>query len=140
MVGTNHTAEIAISPNSKFLYQSNRRLRKDDVRGPDTIGVFAIAPDKGTGLGLAIVKGLVTALGGKVSLESRLNQGTRVIVLLPPERQRRATKRASGLVREGLVREHDRRRDRHSGEGGDARTGKQRSTARAAAAPGSGRW
>jgi len=47
-VGTNHTAEIAISPNGKFLYQSNRRLRKDDVRGPDTIGVFAIDPEKGT--------------------------------------------------------------------------------------------
>jgi 6-phosphogluconolactonase len=47
-VGSNHTAEIAISPNGKFLYQSNRRLRKDDVRGPDTIGVFAIDPDKGT--------------------------------------------------------------------------------------------
>ena len=47
-VGTNHTAEIAISPNGKFLYQSNRRLRKDDVRGPDTIGVFAIDSEKGT--------------------------------------------------------------------------------------------
>jgi 6-phosphogluconolactonase len=47
-VGVNHTAEIAISPNGKFLYQSNRRLGKDDVRGPDTIGVFAIDPSKGT--------------------------------------------------------------------------------------------
>jgi 6-phosphogluconolactonase len=46
--GTNHTAEIAISPNGKFLYQSNRRLQKDDTRGPDTIGVFAIDPAKGT--------------------------------------------------------------------------------------------
>lgn len=47
-VGTNHTAEIAISPNGKFLYQSNRRLGSNDVRGPDTIGVFAIDPEKGT--------------------------------------------------------------------------------------------
>ena len=47
-VGTNHTAEISISPNGKFLYQSNRRLGKDDVRGPDTIGVFAIDAGKGT--------------------------------------------------------------------------------------------
>ena len=46
--GVNHTAEIAISPNGRFLYQSNRRLGKDDVRGPDTIGVFAIDPAKGT--------------------------------------------------------------------------------------------
>jgi 6-phosphogluconolactonase len=47
-VGSNHTAEIAISPNGRFLYQSNRRLRSDNVRGPDTIGVFAIDPEKGT--------------------------------------------------------------------------------------------
>ena len=46
--GVNHTAEIAISHNGKFLYQSNRRLANDDVRGPDTIGVFAIDPAKGT--------------------------------------------------------------------------------------------
>ncbi len=47
-VGSNHTAEIQITPNGKFLYQSNRRLRSDNVRGPDTIGVFAIDPQKGT--------------------------------------------------------------------------------------------
>jgi 6-phosphogluconolactonase len=46
--GTDHTAEIAISPDGKFLYQSNRRLKSDDTRGPDTIGVFAIDPAKGT--------------------------------------------------------------------------------------------
>ena len=47
-VGSNHTAEIQISPDGKFLYQSNRRLRPDNVRGPDTIGVFAIDAQKGT--------------------------------------------------------------------------------------------
>jgi 6-phosphogluconolactonase len=47
-VGSNHTAEIQISPNGRFLYQSNRRLRSDNVRGPDTIGVFAIDTQKGT--------------------------------------------------------------------------------------------
>ena len=47
-VGTDHTAEIAISPNRRFLYQSNRRLGSNDVRGPDTIGGFAIDPEKGT--------------------------------------------------------------------------------------------
>ena len=46
-VGLNHTAEIAISPNGRFLYQSNRRLGKGEVRGPDTIGVFAIDPVNG---------------------------------------------------------------------------------------------
>ena len=33
-VGSNHTAEIEISPDGRFLYQSNRRLRTDNVRGP----------------------------------------------------------------------------------------------------------
>jgi 6-phosphogluconolactonase len=47
-VGSNHTAEIQISPDGRFLYQSNRRLRTDNVRGPDTIGVFAIDAQKGT--------------------------------------------------------------------------------------------
>jgi len=47
-VGSNHTAEIAISPNGRFLYQSNRRLRSDNTRGPDTIGFFAINPEQGT--------------------------------------------------------------------------------------------
>jgi 6-phosphogluconolactonase len=47
-VGSNHTAEIQISPDGRFLYQSNRRLRPDNVRGPDTIGVFAIDQEKGT--------------------------------------------------------------------------------------------
>jgi 6-phosphogluconolactonase len=47
-VGSNHTAEIQISPDGRFLYQSNRRLRTDNVRGPDTIGVFAIDTQKGT--------------------------------------------------------------------------------------------
>ena len=47
-VGSNHTAEIEILPNGRFLYQSNRRLRSDNVRGPDTIGVFAIDAQKGT--------------------------------------------------------------------------------------------
>ncbi len=47
-VGSNHTAEIQIAPYGRFLYQSNRRLRTDNVRGPDTIGVFAIDPQKGT--------------------------------------------------------------------------------------------
>ena len=51
--GSNHTAEIRITPNGKFLYQTNRRLRNDNVRGPDTIGVFAIDPQKGT---LALVE------------------------------------------------------------------------------------
>ncbi|MCU1224685.1 MAG: lactonase family protein [Edaphobacter sp.] len=46
--GDNHSAEIEISPDGKFLYESNRRTHEDGTRGPDTIGVFAIDPVKGT--------------------------------------------------------------------------------------------
>lgn len=37
----------------------------------------------GTGLGLSIVKQVVTSLGGKLDVESRLGMGTHVIVLIP---------------------------------------------------------
>jgi 6-phosphogluconolactonase len=47
-IGANDSAEIAIHPNGKFLYESNRRFRGPDMWGPDSIGVFAIDPDKGT--------------------------------------------------------------------------------------------
>jgi 6-phosphogluconolactonase len=47
-VGANDSAEIAIHPNGKFLYESNRRFRGPDLWGPDSIGVFAIDKEKGT--------------------------------------------------------------------------------------------
>jgi 6-phosphogluconolactonase len=46
-VGANDSAEIAIHPNGKFLYESNRRFRGPELWGPDSIGVFAI--DSATG-------------------------------------------------------------------------------------------
>jgi len=46
--GSNHSAEIEIHPNGKFLYESNRRTLSETVRAPDTIGVFAIDSEKGT--------------------------------------------------------------------------------------------
>lgn len=46
--GDNHSAEIAVSPDGKFLYESNRRNTGDTGWGPDTIGIFAINPNKGT--------------------------------------------------------------------------------------------
>jgi 6-phosphogluconolactonase len=47
-IGSNDSAEIAIHPNGRFLYESNRRSRGPNLWGPDTIGVFAIDPAKGT--------------------------------------------------------------------------------------------
>ena len=46
-IGANDSAEIAIHPNGKFLYESNRRFRGADLFGPDTIGIFAIDPPTG---------------------------------------------------------------------------------------------
>ncbi|MBL6851795.1 MAG: hypothetical protein ISQ86_00280, partial [Alphaproteobacteria bacterium] len=46
----------------------------------------AVLSDKGTGLGLPIVKGLAEAHGGRVILNSVPNEGTRVTIILPPER------------------------------------------------------
>ena len=46
-VGVNDSAEIAIHPNGKFLYESNRRFRGPDLWGPESIGVFAIDPARG---------------------------------------------------------------------------------------------
>jgi 6-phosphogluconolactonase len=46
--GENHSAEIAIRPDGKFLYESNRRTQGETMRGPETIGVFAI--DSKTGM------------------------------------------------------------------------------------------
>jgi 6-phosphogluconolactonase len=44
----NHSAEIEVHPNGKFLYESNRYTHGDNIRGPDNIGVFAINPKDGT--------------------------------------------------------------------------------------------
>ena len=46
-VGANDSAETAIHPNGKFLYESNRRFRGPNLFGPDSIGVYAI--DAATG-------------------------------------------------------------------------------------------
>ena len=44
----------------------------------------------GTGLGLPITQGLVEAHGGVMSIASSSGQGTRVSIILPPERTRRS--------------------------------------------------
>ncbi len=45
---------------------------------------------KGTGLGLPMVYGVITQSGGKVSIDSRAGEGTRVTVLLPAARAARS--------------------------------------------------
>ncbi|HJW41704.1 MAG TPA: ATP-binding protein [Rhizomicrobium sp.] len=55
----------------------------------------AVLADKGTGLGLPIVRGLAEAHGGTVKLESMPSRGTRITVILPPDRTRARLKAAS---------------------------------------------
>jgi len=47
--------------------------------------------DKGTGLGLPIVKGLVEAHGGRIELQSKIGEGTTVLVELPRARVRKGS-------------------------------------------------
>jgi len=50
------------------------------------VGGTAHEPNEGTGLGLAISKRMVEAHGGELSLESEVDHGTKVRIVLPPER------------------------------------------------------
>jgi signal transduction histidine kinase len=43
-----------------------------------------LAPD-GSGVGLYAARGLVEAMGGSVSIESRLGRGTTIVIRLPAE-------------------------------------------------------
>jgi len=46
-LGGNHSAEIEVHPNGKFLYESNRRTKSEEERAPDTIGVYSVDPQTG---------------------------------------------------------------------------------------------
>lgn len=63
-------------PKEDMSHLFERFYRVDKSRNLDT---------GGTGLGLAIAKELVEAHGGKISIDSRLNEGTSVVVELPIE-------------------------------------------------------
>ena len=38
---------LAVHPNGKFLYESNRRTKSEEERAPDTIGVYSVDPQTG---------------------------------------------------------------------------------------------
>ena len=62
-------------------------IAKDDIEKVLTpftqTGDIQVAREGGTGLGLAIVKSLVELHGGKISVDSKLGEGTRVHIYLP---------------------------------------------------------
>ena len=57
---------------------------------------YVTTKSKGTGLGLAIVKKLVEEHGGEVGIESEVDQGTSVRILLPVEETGQAGRPATG--------------------------------------------
>ena len=62
-------------------------IAKDDIEKVLTpftqTGDIQVAREGGTGLGLAIVKSVVELHGGKISVDSKLGEGTRVHIYLP---------------------------------------------------------
>jgi NtrC-family two-component system sensor histidine kinase KinB len=66
----------------QFVVQDSGRGIEAE-RLPTIFGRFTESSSKGTGLGLALVRRLVETLGGQVSVESRLGQGTTFSFTLP---------------------------------------------------------
>jgi two-component system cell cycle sensor histidine kinase PleC len=68
---------IGIKPEDIHRIFENFGQGRHDIRSTD---------ESGTGLGLPIAKGLVEAMGGRVDIESKINIGTTVTIMLPPKR------------------------------------------------------
>jgi nitrogen fixation/metabolism regulation signal transduction histidine kinase len=102
-------AEVVLS--TKFVEKKQRRYIQIIVRdnGPGLpadsrekiFEPYVTTKAKGTGLGLAIVKKLVEEHGGEVGIESEVNEGTSVKLLLPVEELVEAN---NPVTREGSIR------------------------------------
>jgi signal transduction histidine kinase len=66
----------------QFVVQDSGRGIETE-RLPTIFGRFTDNSGQGTGLGLALVRRLVESMGGQVSVESRLGQGTTFSFTLP---------------------------------------------------------
>ncbi|MGG0654906.1 ATP-binding protein, partial [Bacillus altitudinis] len=44
---------------------------------------FITSKEKGTGLGLVVCKRIISMYGGTIDIESEVNKGTTVIIMLP---------------------------------------------------------
>ncbi|KAM0561933.1 hypothetical protein ACHAPJ_003104 [Fusarium lateritium] len=94
---------ITVSLSQKSLYHDNPESNKRLVRITVTDTGQGISPDflrndlfkpfyqenhlsHGTGLGLSLVKKIVASMGGKISIESKVNEGTTATITLPLSR------------------------------------------------------
>ena len=64
-----------------FVRDNGRGIEAE--RLPGIFGRFSTGSDQGTGLGLALVRRLVESLGGQISVESKLGNGTTFSFTLP---------------------------------------------------------
>jgi signal transduction histidine kinase len=77
------TARIAIADQGAGMdAESAERAFEQFYRAPDA---RRLAPD-GSGVGLYAARGLIEAMGGTISLESRMGSGTHLTIWLPAER------------------------------------------------------
>jgi PAS domain S-box-containing protein len=77
-----HLRASEIKDGIQFAVQDNGRGIEAE-RLPSIFGRFTGGSGDGTGLGLALVRRLVETLGGQISVESRLGQGTTFSFTLP---------------------------------------------------------
>ncbi|HLH34181.1 MAG TPA: ATP-binding protein [Alloacidobacterium sp.] len=80
--GQIHLQAAELKDRIQFAVQDSGRGIEAE-RLPTIFGRFTDNSGKGTGLGLALVRRLVETLGGQVSVESRLGQGTTFSFTLP---------------------------------------------------------
>jgi signal transduction histidine kinase len=80
--GQIHLEATELKDGIQFVVQDSGRGIEAE-RLPTIFGRFADNSGQGTGLGLALVRRLVETLGGQVSVESRLGQGTTFSFTLP---------------------------------------------------------
>ena len=77
------TSTQACLPCALFVVQDNGSGMDDSTRAHMFEPFFTTKAGKGTGLGLATVHNIVTSNGGLIHVQSVLDRGTRVSVLLP---------------------------------------------------------